>query len=73
MCSLACTELWVITTALQMTYSMQYLRQFCRPFQQGAATTRVFFPDKKASSSCGLLHRTVALSSTFVAQACRGQ
>eukprot|EP00891_Asterochloris_glomerata_P008847 jgi/Astpho2/8847/Aster-05482 len=26
--------------ANEMTYSMQYLRQFCRPFQQGAATTR---------------------------------
>ena len=31
----------------EMTYSMGYLRQFCRSFQQNAATTRIFFPDKK--------------------------
>lgn len=31
----------------EMTYSMGYLRQFCRSFQQDAATTRIFFPDKK--------------------------
>lgn len=30
-----------------MTYSMGYLRQFCRSFQQNAAATRIFFPDKK--------------------------
>ncbi|DBB02056.1 hypothetical protein WJX77_010807 [Trebouxia sp. C0004] len=31
----------------EMTYSMGYLRQFCRSFQQNAAATRIFFPDKK--------------------------
>lgn len=31
----------------EMTYSLGYLRQFCRSFQQNAASTRIFFPDKK--------------------------
>lgn len=30
-----------------MTYSLQYLRQFMRAWQQEAATTRIFFPDQK--------------------------
>ncbi len=34
-----------------MTYSMGYLRQFCRSFQQNAAATRIFFPDKKVSAA----------------------
>jgi hypothetical protein len=34
----------------EMTYSMGYLRQFCRSFQQNAAATRIFFPDKKVSA-----------------------
>ncbi|KAL3135495.1 hypothetical protein ABBQ38_005975 [Trebouxia sp. C0009 RCD-2024] len=33
--------------ANEMTYSMGFLRQFCRSFQQNAAATRIFFPDKK--------------------------
>lgn len=33
--------------ANEMTYSMGFLRQFCRAFQQNAATTRIFFPDKQ--------------------------
>ena len=35
--------------ANEMTYSMGYLRQFCRSFQQNAAATRIFFPDKKVT------------------------
>lgn len=37
--------------ANEMSYSMGYLRQFCRPFQQDAAATRIFFPDKKVRPS----------------------
>ena len=33
--------------ANEMTYSMGFLRQFCRSFQQNAAVTRIFFPDKQ--------------------------
>jgi hypothetical protein len=33
--------------ANEMTYSLQYLRQFMRAWQQDAATTRIFFPDQK--------------------------
>ena len=33
--------------ANEMTYSMGFLRQFCRSFQQSAAATRIFFPDKQ--------------------------
>ena len=33
--------------ANEMTYSMGFLRQFCRSFQQNAAATRIFFPDKQ--------------------------
>lgn len=33
--------------ANEMTYSLQYLRQFMRAWQQEAATTRIFFPDQK--------------------------
>lgn len=30
-----------------MTYSLQFLRQFMRGWQQEAGTTRIFFPDQK--------------------------
>ena len=43
--------------ANEMTYSMGYLRQFCRPFQQNAATTRIFFPDKKVQHVCTYITR----------------
>eukprot|EP00884_Botryococcus_braunii_P020999 jgi/Botrbrau1/7583/Bobra.0159s0032.1 len=33
--------------ANEMTYSLGYLRQFCRIFQNEAAQTRIFFPDQK--------------------------
>lgn len=33
--------------ANESTYSMQYLRQYCRLFQQQAAQTRIFFPDEQ--------------------------
>lgn len=32
--------------ANEMTFSLQYLRQYARIFQQNAATTRIFFPDQ---------------------------
>lgn len=31
----------------EMTYSLGYLRSFCRIFQDQAATTRIYFPDQK--------------------------
>jgi hypothetical protein len=31
----------------EMTYSLGYLRQFCRIFQDQAASTRIYFPDQK--------------------------
>ncbi|KAL4447481.1 hypothetical protein ABPG75_004700 [Micractinium tetrahymenae] len=33
--------------ANEMTYSQRYLRQFMRAFKEGAAATRIFFPDQK--------------------------
>ncbi len=33
--------------ANEMSYSMSFLRQFCRIFQDQAGTTRIFFPDDK--------------------------
>ena len=33
--------------ANEMTYSLGYLRKFCRMFQDRAAHTRIYFPDKK--------------------------
>jgi hypothetical protein len=33
--------------ANEMTYSSRHLRQFCRAFHDGAAKTRIFFPDKE--------------------------
>ena len=34
--------------ANEMSYSMGFLRQFCRIFQHQAGSTRIFFPDDKA-------------------------
>ena len=31
----------------EMTYSLQFLRQYCRIFQGDAAKTRIYFPDQK--------------------------
>lgn len=33
--------------ANEMTYSLQYMRQFLRALQQQAGSTRIFFPDEK--------------------------
>ena len=33
--------------ANEMTYSLGYLRQFCRMFQDRASHTRIYFPDEK--------------------------
>ena len=33
--------------ANEMSYSMGFLRQFCRIFQDQAGSTRIFFPDDK--------------------------
>jgi hypothetical protein len=37
-----------------MTYSLGFLRQFMRIFQQQADTTRIFFPDPKVGRAGGL-------------------
>ena len=41
--------------ANEMTYSMGFLRQFCRSFQQNAAATRIFFPDKQVRCNIALM------------------
>ena len=40
--------------ANEMTYSLGFLRQFMRIFQQQADTTRIFFPDPKVGRAGGL-------------------
>ena len=47
--------------ANEMTYSMGYLRQFCRSFQQNAAATRIFFPGKKVRTKAAPLKTPAAV------------
>lgn len=47
--------------ANEMTYSLQYLRKFCRSFQDQASSIRIFFPDEKVRAYAARVWREAGM------------
>lgn len=52
--------------ANEMSYSMGFLRQFCRIFQDQAGSTRIFFPDDKVKDVTSVAYERPFQSCTVV-------